>query len=131
MNLLNLFQKTEDAQDFQVGTTVFAEGTPGDLMYVVLDGELEILTVNGLIDVIGPGDVIGEMALIDSKVRNNTVVAKSDCRLLPVDKKRFMFMVRETPFFALQVMRVLADRLRRCQIGSSPVHSQSLSSAGR
>lgn len=126
MILLNLFQQAEDAQEFPAGATVFEEGTSGDSMYVVLDGTLEILTGNIHFEVVGPGDIIGEMALIDSKSRNATVVAKSHCRLAPVDKKRFMFMVQETPFFALHVMRVLSDRLRKCQTISSAECSQSL-----
>lgn len=122
MNLVNYFRQAEDTREFQAGETVLVEGTPGDIMYVVLDGELEILSGTVLIDVARPGDVVGEMALIDSSARSATVVAKSRCRLAPVDKKRFMFMVQETPYFALHVMRVLAERLRKCQ-AVSPAES--------
>jgi len=55
----------------------------------------------------------GEMALIDSSARSATAVARTDCELIPVDDKRFMFLVQQTPFFAIHVMRVLADRLRK------------------
>jgi len=113
MNLQRIFEHAEGVQEFQSGATVFEEGTTGDLMYVVLDGELEIRTAAGFVDAIGPGDIVGEMALIDSEPRSATLVAKSDCRIVPVDKKRFNFMVQETPFFALHVMKILADRLRK------------------
>lgn len=119
MNVRSMFEHAEGVQEFQAGATIFAEGTSGDLMYVVLDGELEIRTGSGFVDAIGPGDIVGEMALIDSEPRSATLVAKSDCRIVPVDKRRFLFMVQETPFFALHVMRVLADRLRKrpgCQL---------------
>jgi CRP-like cAMP-binding protein len=53
------------------------------------------------------------MALIDTKARSASVVAKTDCRLVPINEKRFLVLVHETPVFALLVMRVLADRLRR------------------
>jgi len=53
-----------------------------------------------------------EMALIDARERSATAIAKSDCRLAPVDQKRFLFMVQQTPFFSLDVMRVLVRRLR-------------------
>ncbi|HYA40699.1 MAG TPA: cyclic nucleotide-binding domain-containing protein [Syntrophobacteraceae bacterium] len=125
MNLRKFFQQAEDAQEFKAGATVFAEGAQGDIMYVVLDGELEMLAGGVPVDIIGPGDIVGEMVLIDDKTRSATVVAKSDCRLAPVDKRRFMFMVQETPFFALHVMRILADRLRRCQTGTPAAYSQS------
>ena len=66
-----------------------------------------------VLDTLGPGSLVGEMALIDAQVRSATATAKSACRLAPVTEKRFLFMVQQTPFFALQVMRILAERLRR------------------
>ena len=113
MNLRSLFANTNHVQVFQTGSTIFAEGTPGEVMYVVLEGEVEVRVGSTLIEVIGPGDIVGEMALIDAQVRSATIVAKSECRLALVDEQRFLFMVQETPFFALHVMRVLAERLRR------------------
>ena len=113
MDLRSLFERTDRAQEFQAGTTIFAEGTPGDVMYVVLDGEVEVRVRNEVVEVVGPGDIVGEMALIDAKARSATAVAKSACRLALVDERHFLFMVHEHPFFALHVMRVLAERLRR------------------
>lgn len=117
MDIRGLFKKTEGVQEFKAGTTVFAEGAPGDLMYVVLDGELEIRAGGSLIEVARPGDVVGEMALIDTKARSATVVAKSDCRLVPINERRFLILVHQTPIFALLVMRTLAERLRRMTAG--------------
>ena len=53
------------------------------------------------------------MAMIDGAPRTATAVARSDCKLFPVDEKRFQFLVQQTPYFAIEVMRVLAGRLRR------------------
>ncbi len=117
MNLRDLFKSAQNVLEFEAGTTIFAEGTPGDVMYVVLDGEEEARAGGDLIEVMGPGETVGEMALIDAKARSTTVVAKSDCRLAPIDEKRFLFMTQQTPFFALHVMRKLADRLRRRTAG--------------
>jgi CRP/FNR family cyclic AMP-dependent transcriptional regulator len=113
MNLRGLFADTKHVQEFQAGSTICAEGTPGHVMYVVLDGEVEAWVGSTLVEVIEPGDIVGEMALIDAQTRSATIVAKSDCRLALVDEQRFLFMVQETPFFALHVMRILAERLRR------------------
>jgi CRP-like cAMP-binding protein len=55
----------------------------------------------------------GEMALIDGGTRSATAIAKTDCKLVPITEKQFLFMVQETPFFALRVMRTLTARLRR------------------
>jgi len=113
MDLRNLFANSRHVQEFQAGATLFVEGTPGDVVYVILDGEVELLARNELIDVAGAGEIVGEMALIDAKARSATAVAKSACRLAAMDEQRFLYMVQETPFFALHVMRVLVQRLRR------------------
>ena len=113
MDIRGLFKNAKDAKKFKAGKTICKEGAVGDLMYVVLDGELEVSADGKLIEVARPGDVVGEMALIDTKARSATVVARSDCRLVPINEKRFLVLVHETPIFALLVMRALADRLRR------------------
>lgn len=116
MNLLSLFKNPEVTETYAAGQTVLAEGSPGDSMYVVLEGEVDIRVGDTLVDTAGPGDIVGEMALIDSTVRSASAVATTECRLAPVNEKRFLFMVTQTPFFALHVMRVLADRLRRMDL---------------
>ena len=62
---------------------------------------------------IGPGGIFGELALIDASPRSATATATSDCDLVALDERAFLFHVSQTPFFALSVLRVLADRLRR------------------
>ena len=113
MNLRNLFKSSENAREFQAGSTIFAEGEPPDVMYVILDGEVEVRVGSELVEVLGSGEILGEMALIDTNPRSATAIAKSNSRLAPVDEKRFQFMVQQTPFFSLYVMRVLATRLRK------------------
>jgi CRP/FNR family cyclic AMP-dependent transcriptional regulator len=113
MDLRTLFENSRHVQELQAGATLFVEGTPGDMVYVIMDGEVQVLVRNKLIDVLGPGEIVGEMALIDTTVRSATAIAKSACRLAVMDEQRFLYMVQETPFFALHVMRVLVQRLRR------------------
>ena len=113
MDIRSLFKGTREAKKFKAGKTIFKEGTAGDMMYVVLDGELDVSAGGKLIEVAKPGDVVGEMALIDTKARSATVVAKTDCRLVPINEKRFLVLVHETPIFALLVIKTLAERLRR------------------
>ena len=57
-------------------------------------------------------DIFGEMALIDSEPRSSTAVAITDVELVPITEKQFLFLVGQTPYFALKVMRTLAQRLR-------------------
>ena len=66
-----------------------------------------------LIETVGSGGIVGEMGLIDKTARSGSAIAKTDCKLVPLDETRFKIYVHNTPFFAIQVMRVMADRLRR------------------
>lgn len=109
---LNLF-RSKDATSVAAGDYVFRAGEQGESMYVVTEGEVEVKDGATTLETAGPGSIIGELALIDDEPRSATVVAKSDCKLVAVDRRRFQFMVTETPFFALAVMKVLADRLRK------------------
>lgn len=113
MNLRDLFKNTEHVETIAAGATIFTEGSPGHVMYVVLDGEVEIWIGRELIDVARPGDLVGEMALIDATARSATARATAPCRLAPIDEERFLFLVQQTPYFSLHVMRILASRLRR------------------
>jgi CRP-like cAMP-binding protein len=108
---LNLFRDKEGTS-FAAGEFVFKAGDPGESMYIVTEGEVQILAGSTVLETAGPGSIFGELALIDDEPRSASVVAKSDCRLVPVNRRQFEFMVQETPFFALTVMKVLADRLR-------------------
>ena len=81
-------------------------------MYVVRSGQLTVTIGGRTVETVGPGGMVGEMALLDDEPRSATVIAHTDCEIVPVDRNRFLFMVRETPFFALAVMRVMAQRLR-------------------
>jgi CRP-like cAMP-binding protein len=112
-SILNLFRYAENTQTFAAGETIFTEGTPGREMYVVLEGNVDILVGDKTLDVAGPGGIFGEMALIDFSARSATAIANDDCTLVPVDEKQFLRMVERSPLFALNVMQVLADRLRR------------------
>jgi CRP-like cAMP-binding protein len=83
-------------------------------MFIITEGEIDILDGSGTtLETAGPGSIFGELALIDDAPRSATAVAKTDCRLVAVDRRRFEYMVQETPFFGLAVMKVLADRLRK------------------
>jgi CRP-like cAMP-binding protein len=114
MATVNVFRAEQsELVSFNAGQVIFKEGDPGDLMYVVHEGEVELHVKGQLVDTLGEGGVLGEMALIDNAPRIATALAKSACTLMPVTEKRFMFMVQQTPFFALQMLRVMAERLRR------------------
>ncbi len=112
MNPLNLFKNSDNLEHFAAGTTIFNKGDLGDYMYVVIEGEVDVTADGEHIRTITPGGVFGEMALIDAAPRSADTVARTDCVLAPVDERRFLFLVHETPMFALHMMSVLAARLR-------------------
>jgi CRP-like cAMP-binding protein len=63
-------------------------------------------------ETVGPGGILGEMALIENRDRSGAAIARTECKVVAIDEKRFQFLVQETPFFAIQVMRIMARRLR-------------------
>jgi CRP-like cAMP-binding protein len=109
---LSLFRDKE-ALSFSARQFIFKAGDPGQTMYIIIEGEVEILIKNVVVETAGPGSIVGELALIDDEPRSASAVAKTDCRLVAVDRRRFEYLVQETPLFSLSVMKVLADRLRR------------------
>lgn len=109
---LNLFS-SKPGTTYVAGQPIIHAGNTGHSMFVVVEGQAEVRVGDKAIDLVGPGSIFGEMALIDDAPRSATVLAKTDCRLVEVDRRRFEFMVSETPYFALAVMRVMADRLRK------------------
>lgn len=118
MNIFtNLFQHSTRTESYRAGETIFRTGDVGEIMYVVQEGEVELQIDGGLIDLIGPRGIFGEMGLIDQTPRSATAIARTDCKIVPIDQKRFTFLVDETPNFALTVMRVMSDRLRRSGAG--------------
>jgi CRP/FNR family cyclic AMP-dependent transcriptional regulator len=113
MVTLDLFHNTTDAKPYRAGEAIFRTGDHGDSMYVVVEGQVRISAHGKELEVLGPGGVFGEIALIDNGPRSADVIAVTDCRVVPIDQNWFKFLVQQTPFFSLQIMRVMADRLRR------------------
>jgi CRP-like cAMP-binding protein len=111
--VFDLLRNEPDIRKFVAGDVIFAEGDAGDSMYAVIEGEIEIRKRDKIVDTVSAGGVFGEMALIDQEPRSATAVAKNDCRVVAVGQRRFTLLVQQTPYFALQIMHVLADRLRK------------------
>ena len=92
---------------------IISAGDEAREFFVIRSGRVAVRLGNRTLDALGEGDVFGEMALINSGPRSASVVAETDCQITPVSEKQFLFMISEAPYFALSVMRVLVDRLRR------------------
>ncbi|MEM9950180.1 MAG: Crp/Fnr family transcriptional regulator [Chloroflexota bacterium] len=109
---VNYLKFNKETQSFNAGDTVFHQGDEGDFMYGVISGELKVVYNGRVIDVVGEGGFIGEMALVGDHIRSADVLATEDCELAVVDAQRFHWLVHETPTFATQVMGVMAERIR-------------------
>jgi CRP/FNR family cyclic AMP-dependent transcriptional regulator len=110
--ILRVPHNWREAISYKAGDNIFNEGQPGDHMYVVLEGEVDLHLHGQLVETLGEGGVLGEMALLDSAPRTASAVARTKCKLVPVNQKRFNLLVQHTPDFAIQIMRVMAGRLR-------------------
>ncbi len=113
--VLGVFKAATDTRDVAAGTVIFEAGSSGDEMYGVVEGKVELRLPDGRAVAIGPDNTFGEMALVDSSAQSATAVALEETKLAVIDKRRFLFLVHETPTFALQVMSSLAGRLRAMQ----------------
>ena len=97
---------------FKAGTTIFREGEEAHELFVIKSGDMRIQIGNRTVSELSADHIFGEMALIDNQPRSASAIAVTDVELVPVSEKQFLFLVGQTPYFALKVMRVLAQRLR-------------------
>ncbi|TVQ13260.1 MAG: cyclic nucleotide-binding domain-containing protein [Leptolyngbya sp. DLM2.Bin27] len=111
--VIELFMTSPHIHEVKAGEVIFEVDTLGEVMYGVIEGEVEMRVKGHTVETIRHGDIFGEGALVQiPPVRASTAVAKTDCKLAAVDRTHFMFLVQETPLFALEVIRSLSTRLR-------------------
>ena len=122
MATLHLFRDAPEVIAVAAGSYIFRSGEAARVMYLVIEGEVDLMLGDTVVETAREGAFIGEMALIDDEPRSASARARSDCRVFPIDEARFQSLVQETPFFALQVMKTLARRLRKMDalIGATP-----------
>jgi CRP/FNR family transcriptional regulator, cyclic AMP receptor protein len=103
--------------EFAVGDVIFEEGSNGRELFVVLDGRIDIVKLNGasktVVVTLGKGEFFGEMAVIDGSARSATAIAAAPhTRVMRINHARFVYLVSQQPAFALMVMDALSKRLR-------------------
>lgn len=107
-----LFDYEPDVRSFAAGAEIFRTGSPGDVMYGVLEGRVEIRRDGRVLAVMERGEVFGEMAVIDHGPRSADAVALTAVRLAAVPPLRFMRLLQTNPFFGVQMMQNLCHKLR-------------------
>jgi len=112
MQFLDLFPSDTETVAFTAGHAIFHENEAGGTMYVLLEGSVRLSLTGRTLEKIGPGAFFGEMSVVDGAPRSATATALTDCRLIPVKPDQFRALIAQSPDFALEIMRVMARRLR-------------------
>ncbi len=100
------------------GVTIFSKGDAGNCLYAVISGTVKMSTSsaegrNAILNLIGTGEVFGEIALLDGRERTTDAIANSDCELYVIDRREFIPFLHEQPALAMKFIQLLCARLRR------------------
>jgi CRP-like cAMP-binding protein len=107
-----VFGNSREQREVAAGETVFAEGDTGREMLGLISGTIELRKDDRTVRILEPGDTFGEMSIVSDAPRSLTAVATEASALAVIDERAFLFLVHETPMFAIQVMRSMAERIR-------------------
>ncbi len=110
--LNGLFLNATDRRNLVTDEVLFAAGDIGDQMFGVVSGQIELRRGDEMLARVGPGETFGEMAIIDDAPRHLSAVAVEPTEVAEINRRTFLFLVHETPMFAIQVMQSLASRIR-------------------
>lgn len=110
---LYLFRDLPEIMRLPKGRVLFRRGDPAQSMYVVIEGAVDLVIGKAVVETASAGAFIGELALIDNSPRSASAIAHAGTRVFPIDQAKFRTLVQQSPQFALDVMRSMADRLRR------------------
>ena len=108
-----LFRNASKTSVLPTGTTIFHEGDPGQSMFAIKRGRVAVMVGGNTVDVLSDEELFGEMALLEDATRTATVVTLQETEIVEIDKAQFYILVRQNPHFALQLMQLLSERLRR------------------
>ena len=108
------------SKTFAIGDCIFREGERGDKMYAIMSGEVELIKNGKVMEVISEDDIFGEGSFVQpGGNRATTALASQECQIVELDRKKFLFLVQETPLFALEVIKSLSSRLRKIKQNQS------------
>jgi CRP/FNR family cyclic AMP-dependent transcriptional regulator len=99
------------------GTPIFSKGDPPTSLFAVISGTVKISISspdgrNAILNLIGPGEIFGEMALLDGQVRSADATANTNCEMFTIDRREFVPFVRSQPTLAMKFIELLCARLR-------------------
>jgi CRP-like cAMP-binding protein len=101
---------------YEPGSVIMREGDAGTTMYVILRGQIDVTIKGSLVESASTGATIGEMALVDQSARAATATARTECKLLAVNRRALIEIVKAEPAIGMAMMRSMAARLRNMNI---------------
>ncbi len=113
VQVLEHFRNAPAIKTVPAGVTLFKAGDAADFVYILIDGQANLLVGKTVVEVAVRGNLLGEVGLIDGKPRSATVVTRTQCQVLPLDAAQFHALVRDLPEFSDYVMNAMAERMRR------------------
>ena len=120
---------------YHPGEIIVRQGEIGDCMYVIQEGDVDVLKekegTQTVVDTMHSGEIFGEMAIIDRTVRSSTVRASSKARILTVDKRTFLRRIQEDPSLALTVVKAISQRVRNLDLEVASLKQQLLQHTDR
>lgn len=108
MSVKGIFVSASTTRDCAPGEVIFEQGTPSSEMYGVVSGAVDLLKDGVTVARVEADGTFGEMGIIDGSPRSLTAVAAEPTTIAVINDRTFLFLVQETPMFALQVMQSLA-----------------------
>jgi CRP/FNR family cyclic AMP-dependent transcriptional regulator len=106
------FEALGKPESVEEGKSFFEHNQASDRMYLLVEGQVRLIRGTKTLDIIKPGEIFGEIAVITGHPRTASALAKSACRALSLDAKQFEQALQKTPEFALMLMGILIKRLR-------------------
>lgn len=113
MAAIDSIKRESNTKTYKAGERIFLQGDAANSMFGVIEGQVDICRNDTVLETVSPESVFGEMGLINSKPRMASAIAKTDCTIVEINRSDFYFLIQHSPQFALQVMQILAERVRR------------------
>ena len=112
--IANLAEELGDSacMSYEQGKSIMQEGQAGVLMYIVLEGSVNISIQGTVVERVGTGGIFGEMALIERSIRLASATAETDCSLLSINHKAFLHLVQDNPEFGVAILSAIGERAR-------------------
>jgi CRP/FNR family transcriptional regulator, cyclic AMP receptor protein len=99
--------------ELPAGSVLTRQGAAGGIAYILASGQAEVIRGGRRLALLGPGDVVGELSLIDGKPRSATVKAVTDLEVLEIDARDLSRLLRKAPAVSRNLLEALAERLRQ------------------